>query len=1209
MVAQAVERFVAALNVTLDTHFLVLLHKVVAENVTARTEFVAQEERNATKKAAEEKESVKKDTVSEKDATKNDAEKNAPVKKDTESEQDAIKKDDEENAPVEKDEANEKGASDTDDKAEDKKDIAAEESGESTDEETTTSDITSQILDQQMKKSKEKAMEEEFARKINACKSRESTDNKNSAAAKFADAANKMKESAEKTFNNFKKFFGGRRRLSKSCAAEAAEEVGSMFGEVVDANEAEKKAAVKEVHDRRASLNKCIRDTRGKPVEQRKCMSNVWGNKDAAVEVEEKLMAERKRKEKDDLENLVGGLLGFKNEKDKDVERDIGDSSNDSTEAATKVLSARKKDELKKQMWGVGQLKGTLTEAGVQLDNKLKSIAASAAATTLKSCKDDKFYCNMKAKEEAEKRYGKLDDISFKAIKDEATEDEIENAVRNKMKYMLNGSSSGSSNTEASTKGETPNKKAQKSVFNTVWSSIRNSLASLEATTKVAEHKVNKYLERMKESAVLTGASLAPEEASIEIKREYIATQLKRIGTFVERTASGELTRGAEAQVASLQRKGAEKEVQSVFTSQECVNGATACLEAAKSSAAKALGRLPSNVELQRMRQRAAVGLASNVQSSCDDMETPVSECAAQTLSKMKQITGDMKITATKVQKYKNFGARESAARNMRSCLTRLEGLGTRAEIYKNCSLENRNVIAATLGRDPSKVTRQKAYALRMRGAYMHVRQMIESCVEVAATSSEKRACRSRKAMEDHRRAFYEMTGPGTSSTEEMNKDKKQAEAGTTTTEVEAATADVETLRETDVTAFTEAATASDLEASASLSEIPSEEELIAAEKNREAMLIEEMEKSTGLKLNDEESENAEFLYLELKEESEATRLEDMARACEDASEAKCDLETGVFLLASPSDSPDGIANTETTLHAAKIRRFWKSQRNVRKCAAGDKRKKCEKANRGVGEKLGFGAHRLGAMKVATAKSAAAEAWADAINDGMSENDAKKEAKAAFMEFASSELFQATVKAVKKLAEVKAKVGEKTEIVQSKTEIVSVLTITRGKRECDQKTLNMVKTIIARAASDGETNILAQGLAPDGISCEAVFSTKVVEGADLEKVSKNIHTKVDRDLKRRRRLGDSEGTVMSSSPREEEVPYGERMESAVESPAPASQTGSDESDSSRESVDDEDESMLFELSSLGHAKAGGKINARKLITMLCVIVAATFAFI
>ena len=240
-------------------------------------------------------------------------------------------------------------------------------------------------------------------------------------------------------------------------------------------------------------------------------------------------------------------------------------------------------------------------------------------------------------------------------------------------------------------------------------------------------------------------------------------------------------------------------------------------------------------------------------------------------------------------------------------------------------------------------------------------------------------------------------------------------------------------------------------------------------------------------------------------------------------------------------------------------------------------------------------------------KSAAAEAWADALNDGMSANDAKKEAKAAFMEFASSAMFQATEKAVKKLAEAKAKVGEKTEIVQSKTEIVSVLTITNGKKECDQKTLSMVKRIIARAASDGETNIQAQGAGPDGISCEAIFSTKVAEGADLEKVSKNIHTKVDRDLRGRRRLGDSESTEISSSPREEEVPYGERMESTVVSPAPAPQTKSDNSDSP--TGPDEDESMLFELNSMGHAKAGGNTYVRKLITMFCIIVAATFAFI
>merc|ERR1711871_1847680 len=121
-----------------------------------------------------------------------------------------------------------------------------------------------------------------------------------------------MGESANKAFNNFRNIFGGRRLLSNSCATEAARKVGSKFDEVVDAAEAEKKATMKEVHDRRAVLSECMSKSRGIPQKQMECMSSVWGNKEAAVEVEEKLLAERERKEKKDLENLIQGLIGSK---------------------------------------------------------------------------------------------------------------------------------------------------------------------------------------------------------------------------------------------------------------------------------------------------------------------------------------------------------------------------------------------------------------------------------------------------------------------------------------------------------------------------------------------------------------------------------------------------------------------------------------------------------------------------------------------------------------------------------------------------------------------------------------------------------------------------------------------------------------------------------------------------------------------------------
>jgi hypothetical protein len=1072
--------------------------------------------------------------------------------------------------------------------------------------------------------------------------------------------------------------------------------------------------------------------------------------------VEEKLLAEKKKQEKSELEDLVGGFFGFnKKETKKDDKNPTKSSSEESSakeqqEEAAEVVppvipSAKKKEDLKKQMWGMGQLKGTFTEAGVELENKLKDIAASATATSLKSCKDEKFWCNMKAKEEAEKRYGAMDDISFKAIKDKAAEIEVENAIKDKVQQTLDAlmpepssaSASGSDDSTSSMKSNVPDQKTQKSLFDKIRNSVKSSLASLEAAAEVSERKVNKYLERVKESAVLTGAALAPEEASIETKREYIATQLKRVGTYVEQTVSGALTKAGQAQVASLQRRGAERDVQNVFTSEECATGKSACLEAAKNSAAKTLGRTPSNVEIHRMRRRAAVELASNVQSSCADMETPASECAAQALSKMKQITGDTTITPSKVQRYIQSGAQHSAASDMQVCVKRLEGRGTHQEIYRNCSLENRKAIAATFGRDPSKVTHQEAFSLRMRGGYMHVRRMIESCIEVATTPTEKIACRSRDAMRGHRRAFDEMTGLGLSA-----KDKSE-EAGTEE-EAEDATTEVETLREADATAFEEAAAAAEVEAFASLNEDPTEDELGAAEKFREASLFAEMEKSSGLKLNDDESDTAEFLYRELEQSSVATQLQDMAKACSDTNEDECDLEGEVFSMifsgsegrgggrrrfrrmrrlaskgrkdrkarrdamlkllksrmkacsesvtgevkssskctrdaedvgkihsvltnpspltresarkqqlandvevaagdmaaqkqidcmkgcsdskvkcdaktcesasmnlhkdliedASTASSSDAAAKAKAAFHAAKMRRFWKSQRSARRCTAGNRRKKCQRVTQAEGEKLGFKMHRLGAMAISNAKSAAAEAWSNALKDGVPETDAEEEAKKEFKRHASEALFAATKDAVKKLADAMKEVGKKTKIEQSKTEVISVVTFTN--KECEENVLSRVVATITKAASDGETKIMAQGLketSPGVSSCEVIFSTKVEEASDSEQISKDISTKVDRDLRRRRRLGDSEPDEVSSSPREEEIPYGEEMErTKFDSDAPSS---SPNSGSSKDSNEDDDESMLFSLQST----AGEKIYVAQMIVMLSVIVVSALALL
>jgi hypothetical protein len=218
--------------------------------------------------------------------------------------------------------------------------------------------------------------------------------------------------------------------------------------------------------------------------------------------------------------------------------------------------------------------------------------------------------------------------------------------------------------------------------------------------------------------------------------------------------------------------------------------------------------------------------------------------------------------------------------------------------------------------------------------------------------------------------------------------------------------------------------------------------------------------------------------------------------------------------------------------------------------------------------------------------------------------DELMEAKKEFKRHASEALFAATKDAVKKLADAMKEVGKKTKIEQSKTEVISVVTFTN--KECEENVLSRVVATITKAASDGETKIMAQGLketSPGVSSCEVIFSTKVEEASDSEQISKDISTKVDRDLRRRRRLGDSEPDEVSSSPREEEIPYGEEMErTKFDSDAPSS---SPNSGSSKDSNEDDDESMLFSLQST----AGEKIYVAQMIVMLSVIVVSALALL
>jgi hypothetical protein len=344
----------------------------------------------------------------------------------------------------------------------------------------------------------------------------------------------------------------------------------------------------------------------------------------------------------------------------------------------------------------------------------------------------------------------------------------------------------------------------------------------------------------------------------------------------------------------------------------------------------------------------------------------------------------------------------------------------------------------------------------------------------------------------------------------------------------------------------------------------------------------------------------------------------DCMKGCSD-SNAKCDAKTcesaslnlhkDLTEDASSAPSSDATAKAKAAFHAAKMRRFWKSQRSARRCTAGNRRVKCQKATQAEGEKLGFKVHRLGAMAISNAKSAAAEAWSDALKDDVPAADAEEEAKKEFKKHASEALFAATKDAVKKLADAKKEVGKKTEIVQSKTEVISVLTFTN--RKCEENVLSRLKATITKAASDGETKILAQGMketGPDAESCEVVFSTKVAEDADSEQVSKDISTKVDRDLRRRlRRLGDGETTEVSSSPREEEIAYGEQIERTdFDSGSGSSSTNSG---SAKTSQGDDDDSLFFSLQSMGQGKAGGKIYLSKLFAVLSIAIVSALSLL
>jgi hypothetical protein len=701
-------------------------------------------------------------------------------------------------------------------------------------------------------------------------------------------------------------------------------------------------------------------------------------------------------------------------------------------------------------------------------------------------------------------------------------------------------------------------------------------------------------------------------------------------------------------QVAEVQMRATASKVSKFFSAGACKDVSTLgkktkdeCNDAAKKSAEKTLGRDIRPVEFTRMREDSAVAVAASLREDCPPDQDGCDEAA---IEKLKSITGNAKITRTKVEKYIRSGTQRSAATDMESCLAK-------QKTVTECRAELSTSVARSLGRKGESVPVEEVQEIVRSGARSSAYQKLVACREAAGDDAEKKkACSSR---EEVSKAYFAATGLAVDNT-----------------------AKVKLERETKTFAFAEVAKASRTKEGTD---------------NLDDLIINELKLSTGIDLT-----SKDYQFQSLKESASATHVGEIARACADAGETKnCDIESESLTGASgdgkdfkvrragaqtvftqrlescmdagnadprkcaESDDVkqtssvlngqeqfDRVARAATsemttkkhldcmavdgadkaaclkdaqtlydtltkkdtkdgkrieTFEGAQTRQAMAAARRIQQCSDASQ---CSEEMKKEISNMNYEEHNSEVVALNTAKSAAAEVWADASKNGKTEKEADAAAETEFSKFAPKGLFNKDrVAALGK----SMKDGGATQMTKSDKEVTTLFTLpSKAKNGCDDVAdkIETTRRLVVAAADDVNPKGAAsfktdvkKFATEDKSSCEAVFKTEVAKGK-VAATSKEIYDRFQREGGNRRRLGGTDtGVQLSSSATEEEVPFGEEPEETKWS----DDTSDSSSSSSSSSSDGDDSDGEFFLNSSGQHL---KVNLSGMLAAILLVVAA-----
>ena len=258
------------------------------------------------------------------------------------------------------------------------------------------------------------------------------------------------------------------------------------------------------------------------------------------------------------------------------------------------------------------------------------------------------------------------------------------------------------------------------------------------------------------------------------------------------------------------------------------------------------------------------------------------------------------------------------------------------------------------------------------------------------------------------------------------------------------------------------------------------------------------------------------------------------------------------------------------TFEGAQTRQAMNAARRIQQCDSSMTSQCSDEMKKEIAN-LNYEKHNSEVVALNTAKSAAAEAWADAANDGKTETEADATAESEFAKFAPKGLFnKERVAALGKIL----KDGGATQMKKSEDEVTTLFTLpAKAKDGCDgvadkiettRKLVTSAADGVNAGAATSKDNIetFFKTFSDDKSSCQAVFKTQVAKG-NVEATSKEIFNRFQRDGGNRRRLGGTDsGAQLSSSATEEEVPFGDVPEATKWSGDSSSGSSSDSSSGS-----------------------------------------------